>query len=673
MITQTLDLNLIPGRVLPMVNVSQYDKDSRTLEFTIYNGDQSFDLTGLSAYIQGLKPDGHGFNYSATVSSTKITADVTEQMTACAGRVMCEVIIMSGTDRIGTGNFILNVEAAAMPDGSNMSASEYSYVEQLIEEAQEVVADAEEQVENAEAWAVGERNGTAVPATDETYHNNSKYYAGQASSSATNSANSALMSESYTHGGTGLRPLEATDNAKYYMDEAKAASVTQIQEITDTVLADETFPGSCLLNTHYGMSAQNGTPTPSSPVAIENAKANYRDCGKNLNAYPYYQTTKTENGVTFTDNGDGTITVSTVGTGATAGTSFQCHNRLNTEANELRLKNGSYVLSGCPSGGSTQTYCLLANRTYNNANNNLAADIGNGATAVLNGDDYGEDGVNLGIIIQISKDTIITTPITFKPMLRLATVEDATYEPYNGEEISTNLTLRAIEVTSSDDYNLVKDEKYYIADTLDKIDGGYQITRRVQALTVDGSENWKYNQESGKQRFGLRLLTLGYANNKYVRRCISDHFVNDISGNIGTWGSFRIGAGADDYIIVTNNDLAIASLAEFKTWLGNNNTKFMYCLDTPTTENVSAENAKKLLSIKSHSISTYISQTEDTEGVMVIEYPTSELTSKALTGYVKAEKNGILLDEFLCGQTTAGTYSVSATVDANEKVTYAWT
>ena len=58
---------------------------------------------------------------------------------------------------------------------------------------------------------------------------------------------------------------------------------------------------------------------------------------------------------------------------------------------------------------------------------------------------------------------------------------------------------------------------------------------------------------------------------------------------------------------------------------------------------------------------------------MEIEYPTSELTSKALTGYVKSEKNGILLEEFLCGQTTAGTYSVSATVDANEKVTYAWT
>ena len=176
MITQTLDLNLIPGRVLPLVNVSQYDKDSRTLEFTIYNGDASFDLTGLSAYIQGLKPDGHGFNYSATVSSGKITADVTEQMTAVSGRVMCEVIIMSGTDRIGTGNFILNVEAAAMPDGSNMSDSDYSYIEQLIEDVQEAVTD-------AEAWAVGERGGVPVDPSDPTYENSAHYWALQASGS----------------------------------------------------------------------------------------------------------------------------------------------------------------------------------------------------------------------------------------------------------------------------------------------------------------------------------------------------------------------------------------------------------------------------------------------------------------------------------------------------------
>lgn len=672
MITQTLDLNLIPGRVLPMVNVSQYDKDSRTLEFTIYNGDQSFDLTGLSAYIQGLKPDGHGFNYSATVSSTKITADVTEQMTACAGRVMCEVIIMSGTDRIGTGNFILNVEAAAMPDGSNMSASEYSYVEQLIEEAQEVVADAEEQVENAEAWAVGERNGTAVPATDETYHNNSKYYAGQASSSATNSANSALMSESYTHGGTGLRPLEATDNAKYYMDEAKAASVTQIQEITDTVLADETFPGSCLLNTHYGMSAQNGTPTPSSPVAITSAKANYRDCGKNLvrndiinsvnTAGTWSGNVYTMNGITFTLNSDFSVTATGTATGKA---SFYYSIRNATQGIEAKA-NTQYTLTGCPSGGSNTEYELYANskKISDGTNGSGKHDYGDGVTF-----DYTDD-MWLGVYVSILSGYAISDSLTFKPMLRLASVTDATYEPYNGEEIKTDLTLRAIEVTSSDDYNLVKDGKYYIADTLDKIDGGYQITRRVKKITLDGSEDsWVVNN-SGTINQNFRV-TLSEKNND-LRVALSNRFVNTKSNpSSKEFGYFRE-AGSGLYFIFYDSENSY-TLETFKTWLSSNNTEVVYILATPTTEAVSSENAKKLLSIKSHSTSTYISQTEDTEGVMVIEYPTSELTSKALTGYVKAEKNGILLDEFLCGQTTAGTYSVSATVDANEKVTYAWT
>jgi len=38
---------------------------------------------------------------------------------------------------------------------------------------------------NAEAWAVGERAGVPVGSTDQTYHNNSKYYAQQAGGSAT--------------------------------------------------------------------------------------------------------------------------------------------------------------------------------------------------------------------------------------------------------------------------------------------------------------------------------------------------------------------------------------------------------------------------------------------------------------------------------------------------------
>lgn len=39
---------------------------------------------------------------------------------------------------------------------------------------------AEDSAEDAEAWAVGQRNGTDVPSTDPAYHNNAKYYKDQA-------------------------------------------------------------------------------------------------------------------------------------------------------------------------------------------------------------------------------------------------------------------------------------------------------------------------------------------------------------------------------------------------------------------------------------------------------------------------------------------------------------
>lgn len=37
---------------------------------------------------------------------------------------------------------------------------------------------------NSEAWAVGTRNGAAVSSSDETYNNNSKYYASEAEAAA---------------------------------------------------------------------------------------------------------------------------------------------------------------------------------------------------------------------------------------------------------------------------------------------------------------------------------------------------------------------------------------------------------------------------------------------------------------------------------------------------------
>lgn len=188
MIVQTINLNLIPGGVLPRINVSQYDKGSRTLLFNLYNGNVAYTIpVDATVNIQGTKADKTGFQYACTFSGSVVTADLEQQMTAFPGEVTTELVITLDGDILGTANFIINVEAAALADDTVISDTELPLIQQAVEavaeteinatRAEDAAEDAEESAEDAEAWAVGKRNGADVPATDPAYHNNAKYWA----------------------------------------------------------------------------------------------------------------------------------------------------------------------------------------------------------------------------------------------------------------------------------------------------------------------------------------------------------------------------------------------------------------------------------------------------------------------------------------------------------------
>lgn len=49
-------------------------------------------------------------------------------------------------------------------------------VQAALVEVRELAEECEENVQDAEAWAVGQRGGQDVPSTDPTYHNNAKWY-----------------------------------------------------------------------------------------------------------------------------------------------------------------------------------------------------------------------------------------------------------------------------------------------------------------------------------------------------------------------------------------------------------------------------------------------------------------------------------------------------------------
>lgn len=102
----------------------------------------------------------------------------------------------------------------------------------------------------------------------------------------------------------------------------------------------------------------------------------YGNNGRNWLPYPYYETTSTERGITFTDNGDGTVTVN--GT-ATDTATFYCS--ANTPERAVNFPAGSsYRLGGCPAGGSSGSYHINF-ALKNSADSSWiydALDVGNG-------------------------------------------------------------------------------------------------------------------------------------------------------------------------------------------------------------------------------------------------------------------------------------------------------
>ena len=273
MITQRTKLNLIPGAVLPRINVTQYDYGSRTLQFEIWDGNQRYTLTsGTTAQIQGTKPDRLGFEYAATVDTTNniIVANLTQQMTAAYGDATCELVLLKTGKRIGTLNFVMCIQPAALNDETVISDSELpdiiaeatAQMEAAAQSAREAsqsadsasgsataasgsASSANTNALKAEGFAVGKQNGTAVASGSPYYHNNAEYYKDQAASSATTASSAADRAEAYSVnvpyiGANGNWWVwNATQGA--YVDSGVDASITvDIEDIT--MLAPDATP-----------------------------------------------------------------------------------------------------------------------------------------------------------------------------------------------------------------------------------------------------------------------------------------------------------------------------------------------------------------------------------------------------------------------------------------------
>lgn len=248
---QTIKLNLIPGSVLPVVNVSQYDAH-RQFALQVYEGASTYDLTGKTVEIRGTKPDGNGFAYDAqdgvvSVSGNTVTISTTQQMTAVGGQTMAELRIKSGTTILGTINFILDVEHSALSDDTPISETEIPAIERDMQaavdqaeaaaqtattKAGEAATSATSAASSATSAAGSATSAAGSATTASSAATTATTKAGEASTSATNAGNSAtaaaadaLEAEGWANGnqnGTPVGPGSPyyQDNAEYWKDQA---------------------------------------------------------------------------------------------------------------------------------------------------------------------------------------------------------------------------------------------------------------------------------------------------------------------------------------------------------------------------------------------------------------------------------------------------------------------
>lgn len=187
---------------------------------------------------------------------------------------------------------------------------------------------------------------------------------------------------------------------------------TAISDLQDNALIHRTASGSIASFSDGSDMPMDSLIADINPVQNLNGYDRPWSGGGGKNKLEVKNHNQTLNGVTFTVNADGTVTVN--GT-ATANTYFAFYGTL---SNAIDVPDGDYILSGCPSGGSTTTYYIQAN------NGSWRNDTGNGVAITSTGQNIKQ------CAIAVKSGTTVNN-LVFRPMLRLATEADATFEPYS--------------------------------------------------------------------------------------------------------------------------------------------------------------------------------------------------------------------------------------------------
>ena len=302
------------------------------------------------------------------------------------------------------------------------------------------------------------------------------------------------------------------------------------------------------------------SPSPDYPQEINSAEnPSVMVYGKNL-LKPKVRT-ETINGITFVVSEDGSVTANGTATKATF-LGF---------GPDLALEPGeSYILSGCPEGGAFDTYMLYLH--YKESGLDVYNRTGETKFTAKN------EAFSSVVVIY---EGITVSNLVFRPMIRLASIENGDFETHTEQSVTISHTLPGIPVSSGGNYTDANGQRW-ICDEVDLARGVY--VQRVKQQTLTGADSEVWSEYNNNESQGLSFV------------CWSDDFAigfntsicNKFKNEKGSWGAPFIGrtgiysdhdSARGKYFRPPDN--AVTSVAEWKAWLAANGVELVYILANP--------------------------------------------------------------------------------------------
>lgn len=313
----------------------------------------------------------------------------------------------------------------------------------------------------------------------------------------------------------------------------------------------------------FGKSTQDGTPAPETPVDIVSIESPVIGLyGKNLIG-SYVDGSKVQNGVTFTVNSDGSITIDGTATEAALFNMVTLY-----ETNTVIRPGAEYIISGATSVAAIQIYewhgsWVLRTSTSSEKAFTLSDDA---------------QGVLIRYVINPNQTA---DNLTVYPMLRLVSDADSTYEQgKTAQTIELPYTLCGIPVESGGNYTDANGQQW-ICDEVDLERGVY--VKRIASVTFSGDEDWYVSaaQIDSGTRFDCNINT---AQTSLTTDCLCNRF--RYCGVNAVVESAWILERSYGFRVITEK---ASTVDELKAFLQDNPTTMIYAMYEPQEVAMTAE------------------------------------------------------------------------------------